>query len=199
MIIGISGFIGSGKDTVANYLVDNYGFEKDSFATTLKDIVAILFSWPRDLLEGNTKESRLWREQVDHWWAKELGIDNFTPRYALQLLGTNVLRKHFNEDIWLLTLKRRMENRKIIISDARFPNELHFIKKLGGKLIEVDGNVNPTWLNDFNNYSLEIFKIMHPDVHESEYAWIRILKDYVVTNHGTFEDLYTQLDKIFKN
>ena len=46
MIIGLCGAQGSGKDTVANILIAEYGFIKLTFASTLKDVVAILFSWP---------------------------------------------------------------------------------------------------------------------------------------------------------
>ena len=70
MIIGICGFIGAGKDTAADYLVNFHSFRRDSFAATLKDSVAAVFGWNRELLEGRTKEAREWREQVDPRWAK---------------------------------------------------------------------------------------------------------------------------------
>ena len=65
MIIGICGLIGSGKDTIADYLVTNYNFKKLSFADKLKDSVATMFDWDRDLLDGKTDESRAWREKED--------------------------------------------------------------------------------------------------------------------------------------
>ena len=54
MIIGICGLIGSGKDTIADYLVTNYNFKKLSFADKLKDSVATMFDWDRELLDGKT-------------------------------------------------------------------------------------------------------------------------------------------------
>ena len=84
MIIGITGLIGSGKDTAADYLCTVHGFKRMSFAGTLKDAVAAVFGWDRELLEGSTKASREWREQVDEWWANRLGIPDLTPRYILQ-------------------------------------------------------------------------------------------------------------------
>ena len=80
MIVGFVGFIGSGKDTAADYLVNFHGFRRDSFAATLKDSVACVFGWDRTLLEGRTKESREWREQPDEWWSERLGKP-ITPRY----------------------------------------------------------------------------------------------------------------------
>ena len=65
MIIGICGFIGSGKDTIADYLVNLHGFRRESFANSLKDAVAQIFGWDRIMLEGRTKQSREWREQRD--------------------------------------------------------------------------------------------------------------------------------------
>ena len=57
MIIGICGWAGTGKDTAANYLVGWHGFRRDSFAGALKDAVAAVFGWDRELLEGSTPES----------------------------------------------------------------------------------------------------------------------------------------------
>ena len=65
LIIGICGFQGSGKDTVADYLVNTHDFRRISFAGTLKDAVSAIFGWDRELLEGRTRESREWREQID--------------------------------------------------------------------------------------------------------------------------------------
>ena len=61
-IVGIFGKAGSGKDTIANYMIENLGYIKIAFADVLKDIVSVIFSWERHLLEGDTKESREFRE-----------------------------------------------------------------------------------------------------------------------------------------
>ena len=73
---------------------------RDSFAAPLKDVCASIFGWERKLLEGDTIESREFRETPDIFWTRNTGIDNFTPRLALQLMGTDVLRDHFHSDIW---------------------------------------------------------------------------------------------------
>ena len=85
MIFGFIGFAGSGKDTAANILVKDYNFKKISFANPLKDMVARLFSWDRMLLEGNTPESRAWRELPDEYWSEKFGYA-ITPRYMLQYM-----------------------------------------------------------------------------------------------------------------
>jgi len=108
MIIGICGFIGSGKDTIADYLVNFHEFRRDSYAGTLKDAVAAVFNWDRELLEGRTKEARAWREQVDPWWAERLNMPDLTPRLALQLWGTEVCRKGFHDDIWIASVENKL-------------------------------------------------------------------------------------------
>ena len=84
IILCISGLIKSGKDTAATYLVENHNFVKLSFASAIKDMLSVIFSWDRNMLDGITEESRLWRDQVDTWWAKKLNIPNFTPRFAIK-------------------------------------------------------------------------------------------------------------------
>ena len=136
MIIGICGFIGSGKDTVADYLVNFHEFRRESFANTLKDAVASVFGWDRTMLEGRTKEAREWREQVDPWWAARLDMPTLTPRWVLQYWGTEVCRKAFHDDIWIASLENKLRNSRdnIVISDCRFPNEIESLKQAGGSL-----------------------------------------------------------------
>ena len=98
MIIGVCGFIGSGKDTIADYLVNIHQYRRESFANTLKDAVSAVFGWDRTMLEGRTKQAREWREQVDEWWSQRLGRV-ITPRWILQYWGTEVCRKGFHDDV----------------------------------------------------------------------------------------------------
>jgi hypothetical protein len=76
MIIGVCGFIGSGKDTIADYLVNIHEYRRESFANTLKDAVSAVFGWDRTMLEGRTKQAREWREQVDPWWSKRWTVQS---------------------------------------------------------------------------------------------------------------------------
>jgi hypothetical protein len=206
-LLAISGFIGSGKDTAANFFVDNFNYERDSFAATLKDIVAPLFGWERSLLEGDTPESREWRNTVDKWWSDKLGIPKFTPRKAMQLIGTDTLRDHFNPDMWLLTFERRFmesSNKNIIISDARFPNEMQHIRSLGGKIIRVKGKHPPEWEEiatlavNGNEIAKAAMEEKYADVHFSEWAWLAVPTDHVITNTGTLDDLKQQVFSIAK-
>jgi len=100
MIVGLLGFIGSGKGTAGDILKD-LGFTPLSFAKGVKDVTAEMFGWPRHLLEGDTDASRKWREQPDEFWSKEFKKE-FTPRFALQLMGTEVGRMYFTKIFGLL-------------------------------------------------------------------------------------------------
>jgi hypothetical protein len=207
-IIGISGFIGCGKSTVAYYLTDKHNFRKDSFATSLKDACAAMFDWPRDLLEGDTGESREWRECVDEWWGDKLGIPNFSPRLALQLIGTNSLRNHFNEGIWFLTLENRIRknpDQHVVISDVRFPNEVQFIKDQGGTMIRIDRGLPPVWYetalmaNRGNSLAKDVMTKTYSAAHFSEWAWIGSNFDFVISNDTTLENLEMQTEDIMKS
>lgn len=204
MIIGICGFIGSGKDTAADYLVNFYGFRRDSFANTLKDAVAHVFGWDRELLEGRTKESREWREQVDPWWAERLKIPNLTPRLVLQLWGTEVARKGFHDDIWIASLENKLRNRKddVVITDCRFPNEIKAIKKQGGKVVRIVRGPEPEWYSVAEavnagpkhiGWSIAKTELPKFGIHASETAWVGTKFDAVINNNGTLDELYAQL------
>ena len=199
MIIGVCGFIGSGKDTIADYLTNFHGFRRESFANSLKDAVAQAFGWDRTMLEGRTKSAREWREQVDPWWAERLNMPNLTPRWVLQYWGTEVCRKAFHDDIWIASLENKLRNSKddIVISDCRFPNEIKSIKAGGGKVIRVVRGPEPEWYEvaKYANEGKEMFKekLSSYGIHASETAWVGTQFDYVLDNNETIDDLYTQV------
>ena len=208
MIIGVCGFIGSGKDTVADYLVNLHHFRRESFASTLKDAVSAVFGWDRTMLEGRTKEAREWREQVDPWWAERLGIPHLTPRWILQNWGTEVCRKNFHDDIWIASLENKLRSStdNIVISDCRFPNEIAAIKKVGGRVVRVVRGAEPEWYgaavslnrgpNGNSNWALSGRKLEQLGIHASETAWVGIRFDAVLDNNSTLEDLYQQVKRL---
>jgi hypothetical protein len=207
-IISVSGFIGSGKDSVADYLITKYNFKKMSFASTLKDAVGAVFSWDREMLDGLTPESRAWRDQVDTWWAKRLKIKHLTPRWVLQQWGTEVCRMHFHNDIWVASVENQLRSTAddIVITDSRFKNELKCIKQVGGTTIRVRRGPEPEWYkaaSDYNkgpdgNCGWAIGKAVldKHKVHASEYSSVGLKYDYHLTNDDTLETLYSSVDAI---
>jgi hypothetical protein len=199
MIIGICGFIGSGKDTIADYLVNFHEFRRDSFAGTLKDAVAAVFNWDRELLEGRTKQAREWREQVDPWWSQRLNMPNLTPRLVLQLWGTEVCRRSFHDDIWIASVENKLRTSRdsIVISDCRFPNEIQSIKRAGGQVVWVKRGPLPEWYDSAVAANQQVQSatayLQAQGIHVSETAWVGTKFDAVIDNNGTIEDLYNQV------
>ena len=192
MIIGICGLIGSGKGTVGDILVEQ-GFTKVSFADKLKDGVATIFGWNRAMLEGDTDESRNWREQPDDFWTQETGR-NITPRIVLQEFGTECMRDGFDDSIWVSLLKKQMLDNPgdYVVPDVRFRNEQDMIRKLGGEIWRVQRGDVPEWYgcamldNTTGGNLMESY-----DVHVSEYKWIDMNNKFNTTiyNNSTLEQL----------
>ena len=211
MIIGICGLIGSGKDTIADYLQNIHQFRRESFAHTLKDAVAAVFGWDRELLEGRTRESREWREQVDPWWTDRLNMP-VTPRLVLQVWGTEVARKSYHDDIWIASLenKLRKTHDDIVISDCRFPNEILAIKRVGGVVIRVTRGPEPAWYElaqtvnqgptRNTKWRLSKTQLDSYGVHASETAWIGTEFDAIIDNNKDgMDNLFCQVKHLVVN
>jgi hypothetical protein len=203
MIIGLVGFIGSGKGTVADILVNDYGFKKESFANPLKDAVSAIFGWDRALLEGDTAESRAFREKVDEFWSSRLG-KTVTPRWALQQMGTEAGRNVFGEAVWVTALEKRIQSvDNVVIADVRYPNEIEAITSIGGHVLRVKRGVDPVWYETaFQACTQNKSTLMehhYPGVHSSEWAWIGY--DYSlqqIMNNGTLDDLKSEVKDMLR-
>jgi hypothetical protein len=207
MILGVTGLIGSGKDTVADYLCTFHGFKRVSFAASLKDAVSAVFGWDRELLEGSTKSSREWREQTDIWWSTRLQMD-ITPRWVLQYWGTDVLRNHFHTDIWVASVENKLRQSKdnIVITDCRFINEVNAIKNVGGTTMRVVRGKQPEWYDAAVSYnkgevgnmtwSISKAKLDKLRVHASEYSSVGLDYDHYVDNNSTIDELHTIIKSI---
>lgn len=180
-IIGITGRKFNGKDTLGNYLVNNFSYKKLSYADPIKDITRILFGFNEEQLYGSLKET------IDDNW-------NTTPRNIMQFLGTEIFRKQMNqvipnigEDFWIKYLEVKMTNllkenpnQKFVICDVRFPNEVESIKKLGGTVIRVKRELST------NN-----------DLHESEKYIESLDVDFEIINNTTIEQLHKNFENKF--
>jgi len=192
-IIGICGLIGSGKGTVADILVET-GYKKISFADRLKDGVSTIFGWDRALLEGDTVESRHWREQVDDFWTAETGR-TITPRLVLQLFGTDCMRRGFSDQIWISLVKQEiLKNPECnwVIPDVRFYNEISAVRGLHGELWQVRRGAPPVWYSDAITDNITGSNLMAKyNIHESEYRWASPSEhfDHIITNDSDLEDL----------
>lgn len=209
-VIGIMGFKGSGKDTAAQILVA-HGYQRIALSDALKDTMSTIFGWDRAMLEGDTKESREWREQVDSFWAERLGVVDFTPRKAMTSVGNDIL-KLIHPEIWVAVAERRIQNSshdKFVITDCRFLSDTDMIKRLGGRLIRIHKLPEPEYVkysSDIHPYdpldsyknirSAQNEKIMettYAHIHRSEWEWNRVEADFDVFNNGTIPELHQDI------
>lgn len=216
-IIGVCGFIGSGKNSVADRLVTHHGFEQMSFAKTLKDTCSAIFGWDREMLEGVAPGTREQREVVDLWWAERLGRPNWSPRVALQYMGTEVMRDSFHQDIWVLATERALiaakeAGRSVVFSDVRFPNEFNMLRHQGASIVQVSRGQQPAWYDEvvklltpkgnpkeaaeWADYSLTVCRDLTDNLHESEWLWLAAEMDGYINNDGSMEDLYKQVEAL---
>jgi hypothetical protein len=166
MIVGITGRAGAGKDTVADYLVDTYGFGKTSFAGPIKDMINTLLG----------EQPEAWE---DREWKETPILCGKSPRYLAQTLGTEWGRRIVGEDIWVrLALDASNDFEHLVISDVRFDNEAEAIHEAGGYIIQVCRNNTLTQLTE----------------HASERGVDPRLIDWAVFNEHDFDHMYGQLD-----
>jgi hypothetical protein len=178
VIIGLSGYAQVGKDTVANYLVDHYGFVKVSFADPIREALYKLDPKIRvDELAGVSLANA-----VDHMGWEEVKRLSSDARELLQRLGTEVGREMFGKDFWVNQgLLRAKEHSNVVFADTRFPNEADAIKEHSGKVWRitkqghdpVNRHASETALDDYQGFDLHI------------------------QNDLTKEDLYKIIDTLF--
>ena len=196
-VISISGLIGSGKNTVANLICElspNLNFQRISFASRLKDTMATLFHYDRDLLEGSSVLSREWRETQDSYWYNKSNGKIKSPRWILQQFGVEI-KKLCCEDFWASIVENEILNhlnQNFILTDTRFPDEIEMLKKHNTFFIEVKRGVQPSWYTLAEDYNTGIF-MKKPEIlnsiPESEWRWIGKVKYHTIYNNGSLDDL----------
>jgi len=177
MILGLSGAKGSGKDTVAAYLVKEHGFERKAFADPMKKSVAALFDIPFSEVD-KLKNDEL---NIVRLWTAFGACHDMTFRTFLQRYGTESHRDVFGESFWLdytLPVQGFYPGREIVVSDVRFKNEADRIRTLGGYVITIH---RESVVSDENP-------------HRSEQ--IEFVADFEVQNNGTLEELFARTDDI---
>lgn len=210
-IIGISGYSGSGKTTIANYLVARHQFTRLCFASAVKDVVAASFGWDREWLEGTSPVHREWREVPDPFWSDILGKP-ITPRYALQYIGTDVFRNIVHQDIWayivIAKIRAMGPDARVVIDDVRFMNERKVLSEAGATFLTVlrpgPETLHPTpihediWWTAFSDAPRPLApKSEWDELHPSEWNWLMdplIASVPVIINSKTITDLWTAVD-----
>lgn len=173
MIIALCGLRRCGKDTVAHFLASRHGFEHVKIAEKLKRMVKDLFDFTDDQLETDAKEL------VDPRW----GV---SPRKLMQFFGTEIMQEKIQEVlphvgrnffVQRLLLELPKKTKPLVISDMRFLHEYNALKC---------------------HAPITVVEIQRPlcvqDPHKSEQEYVHIPKDFVLHNHTSVTDLYSQVD-----
>lgn len=179
-IIAFLGSKGVGKDTSADFLVRNYGYQKYALADPMKHAVRTLFHFSEEQLWGDKKEI------IDPYW----GV---TPREVMQYIGIDMLYEglgnrfpHIGHAFAIKAFERwtrEHPDASIVISDLRMQHDLDGLKNLGAIVIRLE---RPAIVND--------------DKHSSESDVPMVTGyDFVIVNDGTIQDLEQKIQEIVEN
>lgn len=168
-LLGLGYRARAGKDTVAAMIREDAGIPVYvfAFADILKRAAMEIFGLGEEDVYGDRKM------EIHPYW----GV---TPREILQRMGTDAMRNHFADNVWIAAIQRKisqavdeLEGRPgiFIITDVRFPNEGDIVREWGGMCVHVH---RPS---------------LGPGTHESETAMDGYDWDYTIENDGTLEDL----------
>lgn len=210
-LIMLSGFKNAGKDTTAKLLSQCFLYELNSIeyyalARPIKEVASILFNIPFEVLDGKTTENRELRETIDPFWQEH--IPDFTPRKALTMLGTDVIRQYIHDDIWILKAQKYIvdsSSNVLIVTDLREPNEEVKLERFcdDNDIECVHINIErekPSWYNIavkayFNNDQQSIDNLKTLGIHPSEWKQVGLTPDITLYNHSSdyVNDLIEQL------
>jgi hypothetical protein len=175
MIIGLSGYARSGKDTAADRLVDLHMFKRYSFASPMKEAMYKL----NPIVSSDALGNFRYKDLVDSYGLDQAKDSHPEIRRLLQVFGTEVGRDMFGSNFWVdLTLNSIKED-KVVISDVRFKNEANAIKSIGGQV----WRINRHGIGPVTNHSSEI------DLDDYEF-------DHIIDNDYSVADLNNMVDML---
>jgi len=181
IIIGISGNKNAGKDTfakmVAKYLIENtkltVGFYKVVYP--LKKILIDIFYIPESVIEDP-----ILKEKIDEFY-------DITPRRLMQLIGTEMFRKVYDENVWVMLADKNIERMKedvIIITDVRFENEMYYIREV----LEVSNYTELVYIDRFKTNRFKEFLLNNKFIY-------KLLRKFGMLN----DPMYHESEMIDKN
>jgi len=180
MIIGLNGHLGTGKDTVADCLVEHYGFKKIGFSDMLYAGVEGLLDIDHDAALQYKNDSQITIEMFDG----STGMLQYTFREFLQRFGTEMGRDVWGEDFWIELFEHEYDlpaaqhgDIDYVVRDVRFNNEAFLLAQYGG-------------------FVWQIHRPEHDgDSHESESG---INEEHIVgdiVNDGSLDELYETVNE----
>lgn len=177
MIIGLSGYARSGKDTAADRLVEQHMFTRYSFAAPMKDAMYKL----NPIVHSDNMGNFRYKDLVDLY-----GLDKSKDSYPeirrlLQVFGTEIGRDMFGTNFWVDLALNSIKEDRVVISDVRFKNEADAIKSVGGQV----WRINRHGVGPVTNHSSEI------DLDSYNF-------DYIIDNDYSLLDLHNVVDMLLE-
>ncbi len=175
VLIGFVGPPQSGKDTACDYLVEEHGFHKFSFADAIRESLLEIDPWADSFLRVS--------EVVKRWGWNHAKLHFPEIRRLLQTLGYEAGRKIHGDDIWVdktMAQVDQLKGENICIADVRFKNELFAINRRGGLICRVRRSVP---------MSNEVLS------HLSEIESGSLVPDLSVYNHTDITDYQRRLER----
>ncbi len=203
--IGVAGAAGAGKTTVANYLIDNFGFQLLGFATPLYALGAIhnkpkeewhnrAYGWGYTYLEPmGFSDTDIFRFASDVWSVMEdTPVEEGKNRTLLQLLGTEVGRA-WDEDLWTNIFEAKVEelgpDAKIVNDNLRFPNEMDSLERIGFTTVYLDTPADIRSVRYEQEYGVRMNEKQLSHASEAHLDEIRERSDFIYVNEGNLEEL----------
>jgi len=185
MLIGISGKMKSGKNTVATMINKITGnmFVEYAFGDKLKQVSSIITG--DDISAYMTQESK----------SVFLPTWNMTRREILQKVGTECMRNNLDKNVWIKSMFANINIQDdILISDVRLLNEAQAVKERGGILIRVN---RPTAISNNNKGFNKMLNFFKKKEHISETGLDNYDGfDYIIDNNGSLDELQTKIVSI---
>lgn len=200
LIAAITGKKRSGKDSLADYIVDQFKFVKLSFAYKLKEVIKDYtgcvtyrdedreydqtFSITKKQIRQMAEElsldeqkfyDRFYEQMLPHLMGVKASRFEYFMSYRkfAQILATDVCR-YLNDNIWIEQVGKQIKESSCnyVFSDVRFDNEAKYILENGGHVIHI---VRPS--------------LQMEDEHVSEQGVDPLLVSVQIKNDGTLDDL----------
>lgn len=184
-IIALSGYATCGKDTVADILVEQYGFTKYAWADALRLAAEALD--PIIDLDQDLTPIR-YTDALAEYGYNEAKAKFPEFRRTLQRMGTEVGREIIGDNVWVNATFHRIASERsladrIVIPDTRFPNEASAVHVR----------------SESRNF---VVRVTRPGVgpvtdHISETGLDNWDFDYVVENDGSLADLDDRVKNLY--
>lgn len=171
-VILVCGYINSGKDTFSDYIAQSYFFKKYAFADSLKRLASNTFNIPIENYYNRELKEKVYKDT------------GYSPRDTCLILGKE--KREIDKDYWvnytineILSEHKKTGQKKFVISDCRFPNEVYKVKD--NFLTRV------YWIDRFKSSSIT-------DISEQSISKDSDFIDEIVSNKGTLEEFHSEIN-----